>query len=296
ALLHAPSVQQSRQAVVPLDAAWLVIDPVLLFALSGELLFHDPWTGPHSRIFDQDLVRKSLWPGACPALDQVQVLARPEHVGLGTEVGHIDHERVTLPMAARIAEPLTDVGRQVRTAIHDNIALPALALVHVVEDRDATRRLHHAAKAAPEEAAELGQPAAQAAVLQAVVLGSIAAVQPRDIAGMVARRWFRKSRRGHGIVLAASANRLLVLARVGRLQQREENCRLAGGGAGARRGQRRPPAVGRIDNHRGARAYALDGQERRVVGPADVSRAATFLTWVGAVVGCASSVQFPPLG
>src|SRR5205823_11258760 len=98
-------------------------------------------------------------------------------------------------------EPLTDVGRQVRTSVHDDVALPALALVHVVEDRDAPRRLHNAAKAAAEQAAELGQPAAQAAVLQAIVLRPIAAVEARGIAGVVARRSFRKPRRGRRVVL-----------------------------------------------------------------------------------------------
>src|SRR5262249_49512275 len=153
---------------VSLDTARLVIDPVLLLALLGEVLLDGPGLSPHGRIFDQDLVGKGLWPGARPALDQVQVLARPEHVGLGTEVGYVDHERIAFPMAARVAKPLTDVGWQVRTSVHDDVALPALALVHVVEDRDAARRLHDAAKAAAEQAAELGQPAAQAAVRQPI--------------------------------------------------------------------------------------------------------------------------------
>src|SRR5215470_5567191 len=59
-LLHAPSVQQSRQAVVSLEAARLVINPVLLVALPGELLLHGPWSSPHCRILDQDLVRQRL--------------------------------------------------------------------------------------------------------------------------------------------------------------------------------------------------------------------------------------------
>src|SRR5262249_29663679 len=144
ALLHAPSVQQPGQAKVSLDAARLVINPVLLVTLSSELLLHGPWSGPHGRIFDQDLIREGRWPGPRPALDQMQVLACPEHVGLGTEVGHVDHERITFPVTAGVAEPLTDVGRQVRTSVHHDSALPALALVYVVEDRDATRRLHDA--------------------------------------------------------------------------------------------------------------------------------------------------------
>src|SRR6266568_1685935 len=111
ALLHTPSMEQPWQAVVSLDAARLVVNPVLLVALSSELLLDGPWSGPHGRVVDQDRVRKGLWPGARPALDQVQVLPRPERVGLGTEVGHVDYERIAFPMAARVAEPLTDVGR-----------------------------------------------------------------------------------------------------------------------------------------------------------------------------------------
>src|SRR5260370_41357787 len=83
ALFHAPAVQQPRQPEVSLDAARLVINPVVLVALSGELLLHGPWSGPHGRIFDQGLVGKGPWPGARPAFDQVQVLARPENVSLG---------------------------------------------------------------------------------------------------------------------------------------------------------------------------------------------------------------------
>src|SRR5262249_28839115 len=150
-----------RQAVVSLDAARLVIDPVLLVALAGELLLHRPWPGPDSRVFDQDFVREGLWPGPRPALDEVQGLARSEHVGLGAEIGHIDHERIAFPPAARVAKPLPDTGRQVRTSVHDDVALPALTLVHIVENRDAARRLHDATKTAAEQAAELGQTAAE---------------------------------------------------------------------------------------------------------------------------------------
>src|SRR5262249_54296547 len=102
AFFHAPSLQQPRQAVISLDAARLVIDSVFLLALSAKLLLDGPRPGPHRRILDPDLVRQRPWPGARPALDQVQVLARPEGVGLGSEIGHVDHKRFALPMAARV--------------------------------------------------------------------------------------------------------------------------------------------------------------------------------------------------
>src|SRR5260370_34146085 len=82
ALFRAPSVQQSRQAIVSFDAARLVIDSVLLVALPGELLLGGPGPSPHNRIFARDLVREGLRPGARPALNEVQVLARSKHIGL----------------------------------------------------------------------------------------------------------------------------------------------------------------------------------------------------------------------
>jgi hypothetical protein len=49
-------------------------------------------------------------------------------------------------------------------AVHDDVALPPLALVQVVVHRDAVGHLHDAAKAAAEQAAKVGQPPVQAAV------------------------------------------------------------------------------------------------------------------------------------
>src|SRR6266853_818150 len=121
----------------------------------------------------------------------MQVLARPKGIGFRTEVGHVDHQRVALPMAARVAVPLTDTGRQVGAAIHDDIALPPLPLTHVVEDRNAARRLHNPAETAG-GAAELRQSAGQAALRQRAVLRTIVAIYPPCA---VARRSFRTSRR-----------------------------------------------------------------------------------------------------
>src|ERR1700680_4110209 len=105
-------MQQPRETKVAFEATWLDIEPVLLVALSAELLLDGPRPRPHGRIFDRDFVREGPRPGARPALNQAQVLARSEHIGFRTEVGHVDHERVALPTAARVAEPLTDGGGQ----------------------------------------------------------------------------------------------------------------------------------------------------------------------------------------
>src|SRR5262249_44672223 len=101
-LFRASSMQQPRQAIVSFDAARLVINSILLVALPGELLLGGPSLSPHRRIFDRDLVLEGFWPRARPALNQVQVLARAKEIGFRTEISHVDHKRVALPMAARV--------------------------------------------------------------------------------------------------------------------------------------------------------------------------------------------------
>src|SRR5437870_59253 len=177
-------MQQPREAIVSLDTARLVIKSVLLVALPGELLLDGPGPSPHRRIFDRDDVFKRGRAGARPALEQMQVLARALIIRLRTEVRHVDHEGIALPMATRVAIPLADVGRQVRTSVHDDVALPALPLAHVIEDRDATGRLHDPAEAA-DSTSELGEPAGQATLRRRTVLRTIVAIHAR---GVVARR------------------------------------------------------------------------------------------------------------
>src|SRR5258708_16019203 len=129
------------KAEVSFNAAWLVINSVFLVALPGELLLDGPRTRPHCRIFDSDDVFQRARGGPRPALDKMQVLARAPIIGLRTEVRHVDHERIALPVAARVAIPLADAGRQMRAAVHDDASLPSLALTHVVGNRDAPRCL-----------------------------------------------------------------------------------------------------------------------------------------------------------
>src|SRR5215813_14103528 len=169
-------------AEVSFDAARLVIDPVLLLVLFAELLDDRPGPCPHRWVLDRRLVFKRVGPGPRPALNQMQVLARAAIVVLRAEIGHVDDERIALPAATRVAEPLADVGRQMRAAVHHNAALPALALAHVVVHRDAARRLHDPPEAAAAVAgAELGEPDGQAAVRQRAVLGAVMAVHARRV-------------------------------------------------------------------------------------------------------------------
>src|SRR5437016_11847660 len=80
---------------VSFDTARLVINPILLVALFGELLLHGPRTRPHRRIFDGDLVFERLGTGPRPALDQMQILARTPVVGFGAEIRHVDDETIS---------------------------------------------------------------------------------------------------------------------------------------------------------------------------------------------------------
>src|SRR5262249_28847253 len=167
-------MQIPRETKVSFDAARLIVNPVRLVALPGELLLGGPGPGPHGRVFDSDLVCERGRPRARPALDQMQVLARTLKVRLRAEVRHVDDERVALPVAARAAVPLADTGRQGGAPVHDDVALPPLPLTHVVEDRDAPWRLNDPAKAA-DPACKLRQPPGQATVRRRTVLWTIMA-------------------------------------------------------------------------------------------------------------------------
>src|SRR6516165_1859382 len=87
-------------AYISFNAARLVINPVCLFVLLGELLRDSPGTSPNRRILDRHDVLNRGRGGTGPALDQVQILARAPVVGFRTEVRHVNHQRITLPMAA----------------------------------------------------------------------------------------------------------------------------------------------------------------------------------------------------
>src|SRR5258708_12081740 len=142
-------MHDSRETTVSLNAARLVIKSVIGVALPGELLLASPRPRPRSRILSGHDVFERRRPGPCPTHHQVQVLPRTLVIGLGTEVRHVDHERIALPAAARVAIPLADVGRQVRAPVHHNASLPSLALTHVVGNRHAPRPLHDPPEAPP---------------------------------------------------------------------------------------------------------------------------------------------------
>ena len=69
------------------------------------------------RVVDGEPVVDGLVVDARVALGQVQGVARPAEVGLRGEVRGFDDQRVTLPVAARIAQPLADRFRDMRAAV-----------------------------------------------------------------------------------------------------------------------------------------------------------------------------------
>src|SRR5215470_18134834 len=79
-VFHPPSMEQTGKALIAFDAARLGVESILLVTLSREFLLDGPGPGPHSRIFDRDLIGKGHWPRARPSLNEMQVLARPEDI------------------------------------------------------------------------------------------------------------------------------------------------------------------------------------------------------------------------
>src|SRR5215475_8972914 len=105
-IFHASSMEQAREAKVSFDTARLDIKPILLLTLPGEFLYHGPWSRPYCRILDGDPVFERGRASSCPALDEVQILARALKISFRREVRHVDHECIALPMATRVAVPL----------------------------------------------------------------------------------------------------------------------------------------------------------------------------------------------
>src|SRR5438105_4923534 len=104
--LFAVSTKQSWETIVSFDAARLSVYSVFLVVLQNEFLFGSPGPHPHRRVFDGHNIFKGGRTGSRPAFDQVQILARALEIGLRTEIRHVDHQRIALPVPARVAVPL----------------------------------------------------------------------------------------------------------------------------------------------------------------------------------------------
>ena len=78
---------------------------------------HGPGLLPGGRIGERDAVRQRVRSGAGEPLHQVQAVGGAAEVALGGEVLRLDHQRVAVPVAARVAVPLPDLLRQVRPVV-----------------------------------------------------------------------------------------------------------------------------------------------------------------------------------
>src|SRR5262249_22509794 len=192
----------------------------------------------------------------------MQVLARTPIIGFRAEVRHVNDERISFPVTARVAIPLPDAGRQMRAPVHDDVALPTLSLAHVIEHRDAARRLHDPTKASAECGSKLGQSTRQTALRQTTVLWTVIAVHAY---GIVARWQIRVPRRGRRVILSAATSRRFAFARFGRLQQGETEFPGGGSRGASLWHQWRKPAIGWVNYQRGTLPNTLVGQEYCVV-------------------------------
>ena len=152
-------------------------------------------------------------------------------------------------------------GRQVRAPVHHDVALPAFPLAYVVEHRNPCRGLHDPPEAPAERGAKFGQPEGQAAVRQCAVLRTIVAIDAPEVGREIARRTFGAARRRCRIVFPAAALDQLALARFCRLQQGETKFPIGDERLLSLCGQRRNPAIRRIDDPRRTRPRVFRGRE-----------------------------------
>src|SRR5206468_10070083 len=95
---YTSSIEGVRQPIIAFMTRVLV-------ELSLDLLDRDfsrPWLGPHPRIFHRELVENRVFIGARDAFNHVQVLGSRERSQV-CEIGGVHHQRVTLPVADRVA-------------------------------------------------------------------------------------------------------------------------------------------------------------------------------------------------
>src|SRR4029077_14942311 len=150
-------------------------------------------------------------------------------------------------MATRVAVPLANIGRQMSTSVHYDVALPPFPLAYVVEYRNAARGLYDPPEAAAERASKFGQLASQAAVRERSVLRTVVTIDASEVDRVVARWGFREPGRGRRIVLTSRTGRQLILACLGRPQQSKAKFPIGSGRLLSLQSQWWNPAIERID-------------------------------------------------
>ncbi len=101
---------------------------------------HFPLPGslPGRRIVHRELVADGIVAGPGEALGDLDVLAGAAERNLVVEIRGLDHESVAFPVAFRIAEPRTHVGRSMGPAVGGN---DTGLVQHLGENRDVARAL-----------------------------------------------------------------------------------------------------------------------------------------------------------
>ena len=131
------TAQDVRHAVVAFMAG--VFDEFVLIVVPAERERTRPGCCPDRGIVDRELVPERV--GTRPGINVRSASCfRPIHVRvLAIEVPDLDDERVAVPPAARIAEPLRQVRTEMRSAIGRN---DARFVDHLLLDRDEAGALH----------------------------------------------------------------------------------------------------------------------------------------------------------
>src|SRR5258705_10072448 len=137
-----------------------------------------------------------------------------------------------------------------RTPVHDDVALVALTLALVVENRDGPGSLHNSPVAAAERCSELWDIAREASLTEASVLGTVIAI---DSVGEVGRRHVVASRR-HRPEFPPCAAGQSQPARLSGRQESKRELSLDGSLLLELRCRGRNPSIRRIDDLRRAPA------------------------------------------
>ena len=98
-----------QQSLISFVTAGLGVDSIPKVILQIEFLDRGPRSRPRRRILHRAHGLDHLRAGTGPALDEMQILAGSEEIRLGTEIGDVDDQRVSLPVAPRVPPPLADL-------------------------------------------------------------------------------------------------------------------------------------------------------------------------------------------
>src|ERR1700730_4730897 len=146
---------------------------------------HGPRPHEGVRIVDGEPEVDRVLAHACEALDRVKGRAGAPVAGLVREVLALDNQRIAIPVATRLAEPLMDLRAELRASIQWDE--PRL-VNHLVRDRDVSRTLNDPDVVVIEAGENRGgEPPGNAPLERAAVLRPIGAPGPGSAAGRCPR-------------------------------------------------------------------------------------------------------------